>query len=130
MRIVIAGGSGFLGASLAAALAADKADVVVPTRGNPRPPSSGVRTVRWQPNEQPGAWHDAIDGATAVVNLAGESIAGKRWTPAHKQRVLDSRVHATRSLVDAIHARGGAADSLYQRLSGRLLRAARRRCRD
>ena len=103
MRIVIAGGSGFLGAPLAAALASDGSDVVVLTRGNGPPAAAGVHAVRWQPNEQPGAWQTAIDGATAVVNLAGESIAGKRWSAAHKQRVLDSRVQATRSLVDAIH---------------------------
>src|SRR5206468_3252141 len=40
--------------------------------------------------------------AGAVINLAGESIAGKRWSAAHKRRILDSRLDATRSLVDAI----------------------------
>jgi hypothetical protein len=47
-----------------------------------------------------------IDGAGAVVNLAGESIAAKRWTAAQKQKILDTRVQATRSLVSAI--RGAA----------------------
>jgi uncharacterized protein (TIGR01777 family) len=43
-----------------------------------------------------------VNGAGAVVNLAGESIAGKRWSAEQKQRILDSRVRATRSLVAAI----------------------------
>ena len=43
-----------------------------------------------------------MDGAGAVVNLAGASIAGKRWSDAHKRLVLESRLQATRSLVAAI----------------------------
>jgi uncharacterized protein (TIGR01777 family) len=63
--------------------------------------------VQWDPNGSSGPWAAAIDGADAVVNLAGESIAGKRWTAAHKQRILDSRIGATRSLAAAI--RGAAS---------------------
>jgi hypothetical protein len=84
MKIVVAGGTGFLGRPLAAALAADGHDVVA--RGR-----SGVAA-------------SDIDGAGVVVNLAGESIAGRRWSASHKQRILDSRVQATRSLVSAIQA--------------------------
>ena len=62
----------------------------------------GVRRVGWAPNGGLGPWAAEIEGALAIVNLAGESIAGRRWSPAHKQRILDSRVHATRSLVAAI----------------------------
>jgi hypothetical protein len=85
MKIVVAGGTGFLGRPLAAALAADGHDDVV-ARGR-----SGVAA-------------SDIDGAGVVVNLAGESIAGRRWSASHKQRILDSRVQATRSLVSAIQA--------------------------
>src|SRR5579884_1744183 len=84
MKIVIAGGTGFLGRPLAAALAADGHGVAI----LPRDSTAGV------------------DGADAVVNLAGEPIAGRRWTTAQKQRILDSRVATTRRLVDAI--RGAA----------------------
>src|SRR5260221_9144279 len=82
MKILIAGGTGFLGRPLAAALAADGHDVVA--RGR-----AGVSAAD-------------VNGAGAIVNLAGEPIAGKRWTAAQKQRILDSRVLATRSLVTAI----------------------------
>jgi uncharacterized protein (TIGR01777 family) len=99
-RIVIAGGTGFLGRPLADSLAADGFDVVVLTRGaTVRSPS---RAVAWIPDGSAGPWASEIDGASAVINLAGESIAGSRWTAAHKQRVLDSRVLATRSIGAAI----------------------------
>jgi uncharacterized protein (TIGR01777 family) len=105
MRIIIAGGTGFLGRPLALALAADGHDVVVLSR---RAEATGtVRSIAWTPNGESGPWASAIDGAGAVVNLAGESIAAKRWTAAQKQKILDTRVQATRSLVSAI--RGAAA---------------------
>jgi hypothetical protein len=98
--IVIAGGTGFLGRSLAATLGPD---LVILTRQTARPASSPrTRVVQWTPDGTAGPWAPVIDGAEAVVNLAGESIAGARWTDAQKRRILDSRVLATRSLVAAI----------------------------
>ena len=105
MKIVIAGGSGFLGRPLAAALADQGHDVVTLTRGGAaRRGHTRSRTAVWTPNGETGPWAAELDGAGAVVNLAGEPIAGKRWTAAQKQRILDSRVLATRSLVAAIRA--------------------------
>jgi uncharacterized protein (TIGR01777 family) len=101
MKVIIAGGTGFLGEPLANRLAADGHDVVILTRGKGRP-GTRVRFVVWTPDGQAGPWAAEIDGAGAVVNLAGESIAAKRWSAAQKQRILDSRIHATRSLVEAI----------------------------
>jgi uncharacterized protein (TIGR01777 family) len=107
MKIVIAGGSGFLGRPLAAALSADGHEVVTLTRGDgPRRGQTRSRAVLWTPDGRIGPWAAEIDGAGAVVNLAGESIAGRRWSAAQKQRILDSRLHATRSLVAAIKAAG------------------------
>lgn len=102
MRIVIAGGTGFLGAPLASLLARDGHDIVVLTRGSQGSRGSRESSVTWTPNGETGSWASVVDGAGAVVNLAGESIAGKRWSSAHKQRILDSRVRATRSLATAI----------------------------
>jgi uncharacterized protein (TIGR01777 family) len=84
MRIAISGGTGFLGRPLAAALAA-----------------AGHQSVALPRNRT--GWASAIDGAAAVVNLAGEPIAAQRWTAAHKTRVLESRVQVTRTIVEAIH---------------------------
>jgi len=103
VKIVIAGGTGFLGRPLTARLVSDGHDVVVLTRNAGT--RAAARTAVWSPGDDlhnAGAWPGEIDGADAVINLAGESIAGRRWSPAHKQHVLDSRVRATRSLVSAI----------------------------
>ncbi|PYR52897.1 MAG: epimerase, partial [Acidobacteria bacterium] len=107
MKVVIAGGSGFLGRPLAAALTADGHDVVTLTRVAPAArganrnamaaadgsaKASAERSAAWTPDGRTGPWASEIDAAGAVVNLAGESIAGSRWTAAHKRRILDSRV--------------------------------------
>jgi uncharacterized protein len=103
MHTVIAGGTGFLGSALATTLAGEGHTVTVLTRKPSAPgPRDPVRHVQWMPDGTVGPWAATLNGATAVVNLAGESIAAKRWTASQKQRILDSRVRATRSLVGAI----------------------------
>jgi uncharacterized protein (TIGR01777 family) len=104
MKIVIAGGSGFLGRPLASALARDGHEIVTLTRRASAKAEPSGRSVAWTPNGALGPWAAEIDGAGAIVNLAGESIAGKRWTKPQKARILESRVLATRSLVTAIAA--------------------------
>jgi uncharacterized protein (TIGR01777 family) len=101
MKIVIAGGTGFLGRPLAGALAAERHDVVVLSRA-PIQSRGGVRFVAWTPDGGAGPFGAEIDGAGAIVNLAGEPIAGRRWSADQKRQILDSRVNATRSLVEAI----------------------------
>ena len=104
MRIVIAGGSGFLGSALTEALTQDNHDVTVLTRQvrDREAAPSRVSYRAWTPNGQSGPWADAVEGADAVVNLAGESIAAKRWSAPQKARIRDSRLQATRSLTAAI----------------------------
>ena len=89
MKIVIAGGSGFLGTALSRTLAAEGHDVAILTRqtSNRPPRTPRMSFVQWDPNGNIGPWANAIDGATAVVNLAGESIAAKRWSAAQKQKL-------------------------------------------
>ena len=110
MRVVIAGGTGFLGSPLAETYAEDGHDVRLLTRGLPPGESRhesgtgvpGISRVGWNPDGQTGPWAEAISGADAVINLAGASINGKRWTPQRKAELRDSRILATRSLAAAI----------------------------
>jgi uncharacterized protein (TIGR01777 family) len=102
MRIVVAGGTGFLGTALTNQLVADGHDVSILSRKTTALPARGARVFAWQPGSSSDEWMQAIDGAHAVVNLAGESIAGHRWSAAQKHRILDSRIQATRALVKAI----------------------------
>lgn len=112
MKIVVAGGSGLLGQALQARLSSDRHEIVLLSRratgSQPsRQAAAGsphVATVAWTPDGTVGEWAAVVDGADAVVNLAGESIAAARWSEAQKQRILESRIHATASLVAAIRA--------------------------
>jgi hypothetical protein len=105
MHVVITGGRGFLGRLLADALARDGYHVVALSRSaSPEPHDGPLRTVTWSPDGSVGSWAHVVDGAAAVVNLAGESIAGRRWTDVHKERIRTSRILATKSVVGAIAA--------------------------
>jgi uncharacterized protein (TIGR01777 family) len=103
MRIVLAGATGFLGRPLVRRLAGAGHTVVALSR-RPGADAGTARTVAWDPAGPPGAWTAEIDRADAVINMAGEPIAGARWTDAHKRRVRDSRIAATRSLAAAVRA--------------------------
>ncbi len=105
MRIVLAGGSGFLGRALTRHLVTHGHEVVVLSRRAAGGPTGRrVNVVTWHPDgsAQPGAWAGAIDGADAVVNLAGAGIAEGRWSRARKAVLRSSRVNSTRSLVAAV----------------------------
>lgn len=104
MKIVIAGGSGFLGRALSERLVADGHQVLVLTRGggSSRPWEGPRSRAAWAPNGAAGDWASVLAGAHAVANLAGTSIGDARWTKARKADILNSRVNATRSLVAAI----------------------------
>jgi uncharacterized protein (TIGR01777 family) len=105
MRIVIAGGTGFLGSALAAHFTAHNHDVVILSRQA----RGGVARPRlthevWAPNGQTGSWASVVHNADALVNLAGESIAARRWSAAQKQQICESRLLATRSLTAALRS--------------------------
>src|SRR4051812_41532397 len=112
MRIVIAGGTGFLGSPLAEVYAEDGHDVRVLTRSLPpgearHDPGTGVpgiTRVGWKPDGKTGPWAATLDGADAVVNLSGEGISDRRWTPQRKAQIRDSRILPTRSLVAGVLA--------------------------
>lgn len=102
MKIVIAGGTGLLGQPLVAALLRDGHDLVILSRREQADAPAGVRIVPWDPQRALSPWAADVDGADAVINLAGEPIADHRWTAARKHRIEDSRVTATKRLVSAI----------------------------
>jgi uncharacterized protein (TIGR01777 family) len=110
MKVVIAGGSGFLGAPLAEAYAEEGHEVLVLTRSlmsgdarhDPGTGVPGITRVGWTPDGKIGSWAAHLDGADAVINLAGDPLDRGRWSASRKARLRDSRILATRSLAAAI----------------------------
>ena len=101
MRVVVAGGTGFIGSKLWESLLAKGHDVVLLTRDASRSRDHihpKVHVVSWAKG---AAWESWVDGAGGIVNLAGETIA-QRWTKAAKARILASRLEATEKLRAAI----------------------------
>jgi uncharacterized protein (TIGR01777 family) len=104
MKIVLAGGTGFLGRLLSSYLASAGHDVVVLTRGLAVRNAIG-RSVTWQPDGSAGpSWTAELADAGVIVNLSGANIAGKRWTEDRKTELRDSRILSTRSLVAALRS--------------------------
>lgn len=109
MKIVVSGGTGFIGEALCKQLLENGHRVTVLTRDLTRAWrqfGAGPELIRWDGLCE-GDWERAIDDADAIVNLAGASIADARWTDSRKRLLVESRVVATRRLVDALarHAR-------------------------
>lgn len=110
MRVIITGGTGFIGQNLAAELAAAGDEVVLLSRNPARATGlpAGVRAERWDGRSAAG-WAGLADGAGAIVNLAGENLAGggflpARWTTERKALILNSRLDAGRAVVEAVTA--------------------------
>jgi uncharacterized protein (TIGR01777 family) len=97
--VVIAGGSGFLGVSLASHLARSGAPIVLLSRTPPRI-SGPWRHVEWDARTL-GDWQHTLDGAAGLVNLAGRNVDCVK-TPGHQDEILRSRVEATRVLGHAV----------------------------
>jgi uncharacterized protein (TIGR01777 family) len=98
-RIVVAGGSGFIGEPLVRLLLARGDDVAVLTR-NPSNVRAG-RALPWSPPSE-GSWGEDVASSDVVINLAGENVGGGRWTQARKRHLMESRVAATSALVSAM----------------------------
>jgi hypothetical protein len=109
MRIVVTGGTGMIGQPLVESLVADGHEVVVLSRRPDRWRSelpAAVQLAQWD-GKTASAWAKHVDGADAVINLAGEGIAGdrylpNRWTADKKRRIRDSRINAGSAVVEAI----------------------------
>jgi uncharacterized protein (TIGR01777 family) len=99
MKIVIPGGSGHVGTVLARAFHRHGHDVVVLSR---RPGVRAWRLVAWD-GATLGSWQTEIDGCDVVINLTGRSV-NCRYTAAHREEILQSRVLSTRVVGQAIAA--------------------------
>ena len=98
-KIILAGGSGFLGGELAKHFKTLDWDVVILTR-SPKSRTDGVREIVWD-TKSLGDWARELDGATAVVNLTGRSV-DCRYNAKNRREIMESRVNSTRVVGQAI----------------------------
>jgi hypothetical protein len=111
MRIVIAGGTGLIGRPLVSTLLGDGHDIVVLSRNPDKYRAilpEKVLLVPWDA-QTAGKWSRELDGADAIINLAGENLAGDnflpgRWTEQKKRRVRESRINAGSAIVEGMKA--------------------------
>src|SRR4051812_23595370 len=96
MKVAITGASGLVGRALVRSLRDDGHEVVRLVRREPR----GTDEARWDPFGAIDA--KPIDGADAVVHLAGAGIGDRRWTESYKKQIRDSRVLGTRNLAETL----------------------------
>lgn len=113
MRIVVSGGTGFIGRCLVTMLCERGDDVVVLTRGHhaaacglgARPTccrgAGKAELAAWTP-ESAGAWSRVVDGADAVIHLAGADVLEEDWTPERKELLRASRIRSTELLASAM----------------------------
>jgi uncharacterized protein (TIGR01777 family) len=100
-KVIIAGGNGFLGVSLARFLAEREYDVVILCR-RPLAPGVPARGVLWD-GKSIGPWATELEGVAAVVNLTGKNV-NCRYTPANLREINESRVDSVRAVGTAIRA--------------------------
>jgi hypothetical protein len=108
MRVLITGGTGLIGRALSAELVSRGHEVIVLSRSPERATGlpDGVRVVGWDARTAEG-WGHLANGAGAIVNLAGASIAGEgffpsRWTEENRRLIRESRLNSSRAVVEAV----------------------------
>lgn len=103
MRVIVAGGSGLIGRELTDALIVKGYQVIILSRSPKKVKAlpTGVIVEKWDGKSAEG-WGNLANGAKAIINLAGASIGDKRWSKAHKELVLNSRLQSTQAVVEAI----------------------------
>src|SRR5512140_3587998 len=112
MKVLIAGGSGFLGSALAKAIRASGHEVWVLTRKQPR----NLNQIQWD-GRTAGDWAARLNDIDEVVNVTGYGLEHWPWTAAKKQRFLDSRVEPAAALVAGIQ-RAKRRPSAFLQVSG------------
>ena len=101
MKIAIVGGSGFIGRNLAKALHSAGEEVIIFSRKNSLPQElMGLANIHLVSTSKPSA--KDLEGVDALVNLAGESVVGEKWSDKRKEALRTSRVDFTRSIVEEL----------------------------
>lgn len=102
MNILIPGGTGLLGTALSAELSAEGHQVWVLSRSPQRARAAGqVQFVQWDGKTATG-WGHLVNQMDAIINLAGENIGAKRWSPQRKELIRVSRMEAGKAICDAV----------------------------
>jgi uncharacterized protein (TIGR01777 family) len=104
MKVVVTGATGFIGVPLCRALRTAGHEVVALSRRADAARAilgEGIAVAEWDARAG-GAWEETLAGAGGIINLAGEPLAAKAWTPRQKESLRASRVDATSALVAAI----------------------------
>lgn len=100
-KIILAGGSGFLGQALSAFLIQRNYTPIILTRGPSQPATAtSPQHIHWDATSTSGDWPHCLQGAHALINCVGRSV-NCRKTPANKKEILHSRIDATRALTQA-----------------------------
>jgi hypothetical protein len=97
--ILISGGSGFIGTALLRSFSNDRTQAIRLVRSSPE----DTDEIRWNPaSPEPVADPSSLEGMTAAIHLSGANLFSHRWTVAYKREIVDSRIRATRALVNVL----------------------------
>jgi uncharacterized protein (TIGR01777 family) len=102
MKVLITGGTGFVGKKITSRLVQDRNEVTILTRSlkEPEKISPGISYLEGDPTRK-GRWQEAIKGQDVIINLAGASIFSK-WTDQQKKLIRESRMNTTRHIVQGM----------------------------
>jgi uncharacterized protein (TIGR01777 family) len=104
MKILITGGTGFIGSHLLRQLSNETHHIIILTRSGSKTTTLNkaiIESFHWDPRTT-GAWSKEVDGCDVVINLIGKNVFEQRWNENVKQEILNSRIIPTKLLVEAI----------------------------